>query len=214
MLMNTLAASQLVGLLHNNVSASDITNWGEREKRAQKPERRWCQQACAASWVLNRGSQSRCPCCGWGCLLGNWSQTQLQGGASSACVVQACALAASAVFFLASLADKRRMRTCRPRGRESEVAEWEEEERSAGREEEYLLHKRACRGGHYYLRGGGGRLDVVSSHPVSVYNSIQGCVCVCVCVCVWHLHYSVLRWLWRHRVIYLKQHPSFFSHAN
>lgn len=68
MLMNTLL-SYLSGPLHDIVSDRDIMNWGEKELRNQTGGDD-VSRACAASWVLNRESQSRCPCCGWGCLLG------------------------------------------------------------------------------------------------------------------------------------------------
>lgn len=56
---------------------------GKEKKQRNQTRSWWCQQACAASWVLNWASKSWCPCCGQGCLLGKWSQTQLQGGVRS-----------------------------------------------------------------------------------------------------------------------------------
>ena len=81
---------QLPALLHDDVHAADITNWGEQERG-----RELINQTAGADDVsrppccqLGFESRAPCPCCGRECLLANWSQTQLQGGVRPACAAQ------------------------------------------------------------------------------------------------------------------------------
>lgn len=109
----------------------DIMNW--REERTQKPDWWrwwWCQQGCAASWVLNWESQSRCPCCGRGCLLGNWETDTTAGWSEIAlcCCTSLCSCCCwigHDVFLGVSLR-QRRVHTCRAGGRKSKPAKWTE----------------------------------------------------------------------------------------
>lgn len=90
---------------------------------------------CCQMGFESRESEPVRPCCGYGCLLGKQSQTQLQGGVRSLALLRRpAALAGLDNFdvFLGVSVRQRRVRTCRAAGRESKAAKWTEESTEAG----------------------------------------------------------------------------------